>query len=83
MANITDFGNRLDRSDLIIGIHDRHQTGIRPDRFRYLFRFYDPVPSNIKQSDLKAFVFQRFECMQNRMVFKCCGDDVFFTVPAP
>ena len=46
LANFTDFLNRLNRADFVVGIHYRYKAGIRAYRLTNLFRVYDSVFRN-------------------------------------
>ena len=58
-----DLRNRHNGPDLVIGIHDRHQTGILPDRLLNLFRIDHAVFMNRKQFYLKALSAQSVQRM--------------------
>ena len=49
---------RLDRPDLIIGIHHADKAGIVTNSIRHLLRQYNSVFMNIQQGNLKSFFFQ-------------------------
>ena len=77
-ADLTDFTDRLDRADFIVGVHDRHETGILANGcFRLRGTDY-AIFMDIKKGDLKTFLLQRFQCVQHGMMLKCCRNDVHF-----
>ena len=79
-ADRPDLPDRLDRPDLIVGIHDRDQTGIIPQcRFDFL-RPDDAVPVHVQQGDVKAFLAEPFQRVQYGMMFEGRGDDVHLPV---
>ena len=79
-ADLTDFTDRLDRADFIVGVHDRHETGILANGcFRLRGTDY-AIFMDIKKGDLKTFLLQRFQRVQHGMMFKCCRNDVHFAV---
>ena len=82
-ADRSDLPDRLNGTDLIIGIHDGYQTGILPDRFLHLGRKNDSIFMNIKQGDIKALFFQLIQSVQNRMMFKGSGYDMPFPFSRP
>ena len=69
-AYSADFGNRLNRSYLIICKHNRYKAGIGADcRFNLVCGYYT-VFVNIEQSYFKALLFKLFERVQNCVMLK-------------
>ena len=78
-ADLADLSDRLDGPDLVVGKHDRHQTGVFADRFCHLLRRDNAVCVHIQQRDLKAALLQFVEGVEHRVVLKRCGNDVAFS----
>ena len=57
-ADRTDLSYGLDRTDLIVRVHDSHQTGIVPDGFCRLLRNNQSILMHIQKGDLKALLLQ-------------------------
>ena len=79
-ADGADLGNRLDRADLVVCIHDRHEAGILADGVRDLLGRDEAVFMNIEQRDLKALLLQPLQAVQDGMMLKGGGDDVLFSL---
>ena len=80
-ADRADLGNGLDRADLVVGVHDRHKTGVVPNGVCDLLGQDDAVFTDGKQRDLKPLPLQLFECVQDRVMLERGGDDVHFSLP--
>ena len=80
-ANRSNFCNRQNRADFIVGIHHSNQTSIRLNGSFHLLRCYHSIFVHIQQGDRKALCFQLFQRVQNRMMFKRCGDNVHVSFP--
>ena len=74
----TDLGNGLNAADLVVGIHNSHQTGIFPNGCRHFLRRHNAVLMHIQQSNLKALLLHLFQGVQYSMMFKSGGNDMFF-----
>ena len=57
-ADLTDFTYRLDRSDLIICIHDGYKACILTDSVCNLLGSYKSVLMNIEKGYFEAFLFE-------------------------
>ena len=79
-ADGADLGDRLDRADLVVCIHDRHEAGILADGVRDLLGRDEAVFMNIEQRDLKALLLQPLQAVQDGMMLKGGGDDVLFSL---
>ena len=62
-ADSADLADRLDSTDLVIGIHDCYEACIFADRFLDLLRKYDAVGMDIKERDLEALFFELLQSM--------------------
>ena len=49
----SDLPYGLDRTDLIVRVHDRHQAGVIPDGGRDFFRADDPVLMDVQKSNVE------------------------------
>ena len=74
--NLTNFPDRLDRSDLIVSIHDRNQNRVRPYGPFQLFYTYQAVRIHIQISDFRPLSFQILATVQNRMMLDAGSNDV-------
>ena len=78
LCNLSNFPDRLDRSDLIICKHHRNKDRIRTNRFFQFIKLYDTVLVHIQICDLKSTLFfQILTRMQDCMVLDLCRDDMF------
>ena len=78
-ADLPDLPDRLNGPDLVVGVHDRHQAGIFPERGFHLFRAHDTVLMNIQEGNLKAFLFQLLQGMQDRVMLKGGGNNMLLS----
>ena len=79
-ADGADLPDRLDGSDLIVGIHDADQASIIPDSSFDFVRMDDSVLMHIQQGNCEAFLFQLLQGMQHRVMFKSGGNDMHLPV---
>lgn len=77
-AHGTDFGDRLNGADFIIGVHNADQRGILPNGVFHLLGCDQPFIIYRQISDFKPFFFQCGTGVQNRVMFKYGGDNMFF-----
>ena len=75
-SNLTDLPDRLDRSDLIIGIHHGNQYSIRTNRPFQLLYINNPVAVHIQIRNFRPLLFQIFTGMQHRMMLYLRCDNV-------
>ena len=79
LCDRTDFFQRLDGSDLIVGSHNRNQNGIRTDGSFQLVQFHFTI---FVYSDISYFISVFFKplCrMQDCMMFnRCCNNMLSF-----
>ena len=72
-----EIGNRLNRTDLVVGVHDRHQRRLRPDRFGNGRGFDAPLTIHLHVCDAEPEVlFEPLAGVQHRVVFDARRDDV-------
>ena len=69
-ADRTDLGDGLDRTDLIVRVHDGHERRLVRDRSFQLFRDDDPVFMHVQISDREALFFQSRAGVEHGVVFK-------------
>ena len=79
-ADRADLRDGLDGADLVVGVHDRHKAGILADGAAHLLGRDDAVFVDVQQRDLVAVFLQLLERMQYRVMLKCRGNDVLFTL---
>ncbi len=72
-ADLTDFLDRFNCTDFIVGKHNAYQCSIFPDRFCYLLRCDHSLPGNIQKRDFKAFFCKLVQRVQYCVVFDFCG----------
>ena len=77
-AERADGLNGLERADLVVGEHDRHERRVVADGRRHVLDAHNAVFVHIQQRYLKALPAQLVKRVQHRMVLKFCGDEVFF-----
>ena len=82
-ADGADLGDGLDGADLVVGEHDAHQAGVRPDGLPHLLRRYHAARRDVQQRHLKPLPLQRLEGVEHRVVLKLGGDDVPLPPPGP
>ena len=81
LADLAYLRDGLDGADLVVGKHDAHQAGIRPDGGLHCLRRHDTVRRDIQQSDGKSFLLQGLQGVQDGVVLKLGGDDVLLSLP--
>ena len=77
-ADRADLRNGQDGADLVVGVHGGDQAGVGADGVRYLLGGDGADGAHRQQLDLKAFLFQLFQGVENGVVLKGGGDDVLF-----
>jgi len=71
-----DFGDWLDGTDLVVGVHDGHQDGIGGDGPLNVGGVYHSVLVHRQHGDAVALAFEPLAGLQHRRVFDGRGDDV-------
>ena len=66
----------LDGADLVVGVHDGHQHGVRADSRLQLLRRHQAVAVHGQVGDLEALLLQLLAGVQDGVVLKVGGDDV-------
>ena len=82
-ADRADLRNGQDGADLVVGIHGGDQAGVGADGVRYLLGGDGADGVHRQQLDLKAFLFQLFQGVENGVVLKGGGDDVLLPLRSP
>ena len=77
LRNLTDFGNGLDGTDLVVGKHHADQNGIGADGCFQLVQADQSVSVHIQIGDLKASLLQILTGMENGMVLDLRGNNMF------
>ena len=80
MADRADLRDGQDGADFVVGVHDGHQAGVRPDGVRHLLGGDGADGANRQQFHLEALFFQLLQGVENGVVFKSGGDDVLFAL---
>lgn len=77
-----DFLNRLDGSDLVVGMHDGHEDCFPANRLAQLIRINQAVAVHGKVGNREATPFQELAGVENRVVFDRRGNEMaaFFLV---
>src|SRR4051794_5516387 len=81
MGDIGYHTDRLNRSHLIIGVHDRHKDCLVSDRCREMCWIDQAIPINREDGDDIALTFEEAEWRRDGGVFNCRGDDVIAVCP--
>lgn len=76
LADRADFGDRLDRADLVVRVHDRDERGLVGDGGFELLGHDDAVFMHVEVGDGEAFLFQCRAGVQHGVVLEFAGDDV-------
>ena len=79
-ADRADLRNGQDGADLVVGVHGGDQTGVGADGVRYLLGSDGADGAHRQQLDLKAFLFQLFQGVENGVMLKGGGDDVLLAL---
>ena len=77
-AQGSNFSDRLDGADFVVGEHDGHQGGVLPDGGGHVLHLYNAAFINGDQGDLKAFFGELVHGMKDSVVLDGGGDEVFF-----
>ena len=79
-ADRADLRNGQDGADLVVGVHGGDQAGVEADGVRYLLGGDGADGAHRQQLDLKAFLFQLFQGVENGVMLKGGGDDVLLAL---
>ena len=71
-----DGGNRLDRSDFVVGRHHRDEHGVGAQRTRDVVRIDEAVPVDRQDGEPPAFAFESSARVEHRPVLDRAGDQV-------
>ena len=80
LADSADLRNGQDGADLVVGVHGGDQAGVGADGVRYLLGGDGADGAHRQQLDLKAFLFQLFQGVENGVMLKGGGDDVLLAL---
>jgi hypothetical protein len=69
------FRDGLDRPDLVVGMHDRDQRRVVPDRLAQRGRLDDAALGGVQPRDLPAASLERLRGVQHRFVLEARGDE--------
>ena len=79
-AHRADFGNGLNRANLVVRIHDSHQARIGANRRLNLLRRNQAVFMHVQIRNLNALLLKLLERMQNGMMLKRGRNDVLLVL---
>ena len=79
-ADRTYFPDGLNRADLIVGIHNGNNGGLRTDGGFHFFRPDDAVHMHGQQRHFKTFSFQLFQGVEHRVMLKGGGNDMILSL---
>ena len=79
-AHRANFGNGKNGADLVVGVHDGHQGGVRPDGRSHLLRGNGAGGAHRQQLHLKALFFQLLQGVQHGVMLKGGGEDVLLAL---
>ena len=77
-AQSADFRNRLHGADFVVGKHDGNETGVVTKGVLDIRHPDYAVAVRVKQGDLKTFLLQLCQSVENSVMLKLCGDEVLF-----
>ena len=77
LRDLTDLGDGLDGTDLVIGKHHADQNGIGADGCFQLVQADQSVSVHIQIGDLKASLLQILTGMENGMMLDLRGNNMF------
>ena len=80
-CNRTQFRDRLDRADLVVGVHDGDQDRLVRDRLFEFRRVDEAVLVDREIGDGEAFLLQVLAGMEDRMVLDLRSDDMVALLP--
>ena len=80
VANLTDFGNGLDGSDFIVGVHDGDKGGIFPDRGGYILHPDKSLWGDWKLGDFKSLFAQGIHRVKDCVMLEHRGDKMLFSL---
>ena len=75
-AHLPNFGDGLHRANLVVGVHDGHQTGLRGHGLLHLLGGHHAVFVDVQEGDGKALLLQGLQGVEHGVVLKGGGDDV-------
>ena len=79
-ADPADLGDRKDRTDLIVGVHDGDKAGILADGVLHLLRRDRTGGADGQKLDREALFFKLFERVQHGVMLKGRRNDVLFAL---
>ena len=81
-CDFTDFRDRIDYANFVIGVHDGDQNRFRRNRFAHVLRIDTAIALNREIGHFKSIFFKALAGIENRLVFDGLRDDViaFFTI---
>ncbi len=80
-ADGADLPDGLDGADLVVGVHDGDQAGLRRDGGLHLLGRHQTVAVDVQISDGEALFFQLLQGVEHGVVLKGRGDDVGLALP--
>ncbi len=78
-AQRADFSDGLDGADFIVGKHDGHQGRVGPDGLADILHPDQTVVVDVQQLHLESLLLQALEGVEDGVVFKLAGNDMFLT----
>ena len=79
-ADFADLGDRQNGADLVVGVHDGHETGVRAKGALYLLRRDRADGADGQKLDLESLFFKLFERVQHGVMLKSRRNDVLFAL---
>src|SRR5580658_9429707 len=76
LGDFADFGDRIDHTNLVVGVHDGDQDGGRPDGGFQLIQVDAPIFLHRQVGDFKALFFEALARVQHSLVLDGLRDDV-------
>ncbi len=75
-GNFSEFRDRIDSADFVVGINERSENGVSLDSLFEYFWLNHSILVDFQISDIEAFFFELLETFQDGWVFDLAGDDV-------
>ena len=75
-GDLAYLGDGLDGAHLVVGVHDRHQDGVGPDRLAHVFGIDEPAAVHWDTRDLVAALLQVLHAFEHSVVLDGGGDEM-------
>ena len=79
-ADFADLGDRQNGADLVVGVHDGHETGVRAKGALHLLRRDRADGADGQKLDLESLFFKLFQRVQHGVMLESRRNDVLFAL---